>query len=222
MTTINDYDDTVERDALKAARKERLFSVINKASKYLDVLGLGWIAPIAKIAAGDSFKVQGRELWQTFFIPLIGIAVFIGAWAFLAPQVKTSLGTVPGPVQVFEQAGVLIADHVREREKEVAFQARMEARNLKLIAAGKGDKVKQRRYTGKPTYFDQIVTSVKTVAVGFIIATLIAVPLGIAAGLSRTVTGAINPLIQIFKPISPLAWLPIVTMVVSAYLCEYG
>ncbi|MEH6404634.1 MAG: ABC transporter permease subunit, partial [Sneathiella sp.] len=59
-------------------------------------------------------------------------------------------------------------------------------------------------------------TSVKTVAVGFIIATLIAVPLGIAAGLSRTVTGAINPLIQIFKPVSPLAWLPIVTMVVSA------
>ncbi|MEH6404633.1 MAG: hypothetical protein V7750_14740, partial [Sneathiella sp.] len=70
MTTINEYDDTVELDALKAARKERLFSVINKTSKYLDVLGLGWIAPIAKIAAGDSFKVQGRELWQTFFIPL--------------------------------------------------------------------------------------------------------------------------------------------------------
>jgi nitrate/nitrite transport system permease protein len=28
--------------------------------------------------------------------------------------------------------------------------------------------------------------------------------------------GALNPLIQIFKPVSPLAWLPIVTMVVSA------
>ncbi|MFN4090515.1 MAG: ABC transporter permease, partial [Alphaproteobacteria bacterium] len=35
-------------------------------------------------------------------------------------------------------------------------------------------------------------------------------------GLSRTVNGALNPLIQIFKPVSPLAWLPIVTMVVSA------
>ena len=31
-----------------------------------------------------------------------------------------------------------------------------------------------------------------------------------------TVNGALNPLIQIFKPVSPLAWLPIVTMVVSA------
>ncbi|MBF0128224.1 MAG: ABC transporter permease, partial [Magnetococcales bacterium] len=27
---------------------------------------------------------------------------------------------------------------------------------------------------------------------------------------------ALNPLIQIFKPVSPLAWLPLVTMVVSA------
>jgi len=36
------------------------------------------------------------------------------------------------------------------------------------------------------------------------------------AGLSPTANAAINPLIQIFKPVSPLAWLPIVTMVVSA------
>ncbi|MEO1239655.1 MAG: ABC transporter permease subunit, partial [Pseudomonadota bacterium] len=36
------------------------------------------------------------------------------------------------------------------------------------------------------------------------------------AGLSPTANAALNPLIQIFKPVSPLAWLPIVTMVVSA------
>ncbi len=76
--------------------------------------------------------------------------------------------------------------------------------------------MKERSYTGAPTYIDQIVTSLKTVVLGFVIATVVAVPLGIAAGLSRSVNGAINPLIQIFKPVSPLAWLPIVTMVVSA------
>jgi nitrate/nitrite transport system permease protein len=73
-----------------------------------------------------------------------------------------------------------------------------------------------RNYTGKPTYIDQIMTSLKTVALGFMIATVIAVPLGIMCGLSQTVNAALNPLIQIFKPVSPLAWLPIVTMVVSA------
>jgi nitrate/nitrite transport system permease protein len=46
------------------------------------------------------------------------------------------------------------------------------------------------------------------------------VPLGIMCGLSQGVNGALNPLIQIFKPVSPLAWLPIVTMVVSALYLE--
>jgi nitrate/nitrite transport system permease protein len=34
--------------------------------------------------------------------------------------------------------------------------------------------------------------------------------------MSPVMNTAINPLIQIFKPVSPLAWLPIVTLVVSA------
>jgi nitrate/nitrite transport system permease protein len=71
-------------------------------------------------------------------------------------------------------------------------------------------------YTGKPTYIDQIVTSLKTVFAGFLIASLVAIPLGIVCGLSPTVSAGINPFIQIFRPVSPLAWLPIVTMVVSA------
>lgn len=73
-----------------------------------------------------------------------------------------------------------------------------------------------RPYTGKETFFDQILTSLATVFVGFLLASIIAIPIGIVAGLSNTLYSAINPLIQIFKPVSPLAWLPIVTMVVSA------
>jgi len=128
----------------------------------------------------------------------------------------TSLGAIPGPVQVFQQTGALWQDHQRERVKEQAFYERQDARNEKLVADGKADKVKNRTYTGKPTYVDQILTSIVTVGLGFLIATIIAVPLGIASGLSKTFNSAINPLIQIFKPVSPLAWLPIVTMVVSA------
>jgi nitrate/nitrite transport system permease protein len=55
-----------------------------------------------------------------------------------------------------------------------------------------------------------------TVFTGFILATLLAVPLGILCGMSETFRTALNPLIQIFKPVSPLAWLPIVTLTVSA------
>jgi nitrate/nitrite transport system permease protein len=84
------------------------------------------------------------------------------------------------------------------------------------VAADPSYKPRIREYTGKPTFFDQILTSLITVMTGFLLATLIAVPIGIVAGLSRTVYEGVNPIIQLFKPVSPLAWLPIVTMVVSA------
>ena len=197
-------------------KREKIFTAINKASGWLDALGLSWLTPILKMIAGDNPKEQVSELKRVLLIPLIGIIGFLVAWGVLAPQVQTSLGAVPGPAQVWEQVGVLWADHKRERAKEVAFFERQEIRNQKFIDAGKPEKVKQRKYTGKRTYFDQIITSLFTVGLGFLIATIIAVPLGIASGLSRSFNGAINPLVQIFKPVSPLAWLPIVTMIVAA------
>lgn len=196
--------------------RQKLRNFINKSETTIDAIGFGWLVPILRIFAGDNVNEQLVELRHKFFIPLLGLSLFIAAWAIFAPKVNTSLGAIPGPAQVLHQVGVLWDDHQNEREKAVQFQERMRVRNEKLIAQGKADKVKQRSYTGKPTYVDQIATSLVTVALGFFIAVIIAVPLGIASGLSRTFNGAINPLIQIFKPVSPLAWLPIVTMVVSA------
>ena len=51
---------------------------------------------------------------------------------------------------------------------------------------------------------------------GFLLGSLIAIPVGIIIGMSNTLYQAFNPVIQLFKPVSPLAWLPLVTMVVSA------
>lgn len=207
--------DAIEAAQSSAAR-ERFFSAINRASVWLEALGFSWLTPILKMIAGDNPREQLSELTRVLVVPLLGIGLFLAAWSSLAPQVQTSLGAIPGPAQVWEQAGNLWEDHLREREKASAFYERQEVRNAKLVAAGKADKVKHRNYTGKPTYLDQILTSLFTVGLGFVIATVIAVPLGVASGLSRAFNGAINPLIQIFKPVSPLAWLPIVTMVVSA------
>ncbi|MEX3009649.1 ABC transporter permease [Hoeflea sp. TYP-13] len=211
MTTSN---PTI--DEQRSERRERLFTWINRAAGWLDALGFSWLVPLLKMAAGDNPREQIVELRRALIIPLAGILVFLAAWGVLAPKVQTSLGAIPGPVQVWEQALNLVEDHRNERAKAAAFFERQDERNAKLEAAGKSDKVKWRNYTGKPTFFDQILTSLKTVGLGFVIATLIAVPLGIASGLSKAFNGAINPLIQIFKPVSPLAWLPIVTMVVSA------
>jgi nitrate/nitrite transport system permease protein len=200
----------------KNARREWVFGVIDKAAIYFNVIGLGWLIPLLRMAAGDSVKNQAQELWQQLCIPIIGIVGFLALWAVLAPTVHTSLGAVPGPVQVYRQAETLWQDHLAARAKAAAFYKRQDARNAALIAEGKADRVRRHPYTGAPTFIDQIVTSLMTVTLGFLIATLIAVPLGIMCGLSRSFNGAINPLVQIFKPVSPLAWLPIVTMIVSA------
>jgi nitrate/nitrite transport system permease protein len=214
MTAIDPTE--LSQSEAKEARRAKLFTRINKADAWFQVLGLAWMTPILKALAGDNPKAQGKEIWRLLGVPLLAIAGFLFVWATLAPTVQTSLGAIPGPTQVWEQVENLHADHLRERDKEAAFYVRQDERNAKLVAAGKEDKVKERTYTGKPTYYDQIWTSIKTVFFGFLIGSVIAIPLGILAGLSPTANAAINPLIQIFKPVSPLAWLPIVTMVVSA------
>jgi len=217
MSTASDFmGDELSPAERRILKREKRMSRITRATGPLTAIGLGWSVPVMKIAAGDDARSNLRALWQSLIVPLIGIVAFLAAWAALAPQVQTSLGTVPGPVQVWQQVGSLYDDYQRGRQDRVAFYERQEARNTKLVEQGMADRVKSRSYTGAPTYPEQILTSLKTVFLGFVLATIIAIPVGIACGLSATINGALNPLIQIFKPVSPLAWLPIVTMIVSA------
>lgn len=51
--------------------------------------------------------------------------------------------------------------------------------------------------------------TVQRFAVGFVTASLAAIVLGVIIGLSRPLFVALNPFIQVLKPISPLAWMPL-------------
>jgi nitrate/nitrite transport system permease protein len=51
--------------------------------------------------------------------------------------------------------------------------------------------------------------SLKLVAQGYAIALIIGTPLGFMLGLSKNFTKAFDPIIQILRPVSPLAWLPL-------------
>ncbi len=211
MTTV---DPNFTESADREARRARLFTRINTADKWFQVLGLSWATPILKAAAGDNPRAQAKEIWRLLAVPLLAIAAFLCLWAALAPRVETSLGAVPGPAQVWDEAVNLHDDAVAKAEKRAEFQVKVDQLNERLIASGR--EPKERAYTGAPSYYQQIWTSIQTVFFGFLLATLVAVPLGILAGLSPTANAGLNPLIQIFKPVSPLAWLPIVTMIVSA------
>jgi len=168
----------------------------------------------AEVRTFNTIKIKG--IINAIAAPIAGVLIFLLLWSVLAPKVVTSLGAVPGPKQVYSQFIALVGEHKSERNKEDAFYERQEKRNEKKIAKNPDARIKVRKYAGNPTFFDQIVTSVYTVMAGFLLASLIAIPIGIVAGLNKTVYAAINPLVQIFKPVSPLAWLPIVTMIVSA------
>ncbi|MBE3651166.1 ABC transporter permease [Vibrio navarrensis] len=153
---------------------------------------------------------------RLLLLPLIGILLFLLAWHLSARQVETSLGTLPGPAQTYQQFVNLLDEHQHERDKAQRFLERQEKRNAQKLALDPSAEVKIRPYTGRPTFFDQIATSLVTVACGFLLASVSAIPLGILLGLNQGLYLAFNPIIQLLKPVSPLAWLPIVTMVVSA------
>ncbi len=213
MTAVDpDHLEAQQREARRAA----WFTRINKADAWFAVLGLGWLTPLIKAAVGDNPRAQMKDVWLLLGVPVLSITVFLMLWSALAPRVVTSLGAIPGPVAVWQEAKGLHADAVVKWDKAAIFQERLDQRNTKLIADGRASEVKDIAYTGSPTYYGQIWTSIKTVFFGFLVASVVAIPLGISAGLSPAANAALNPLIQIFKPVSPLAWLPIVTMVVSA------
>src|SRR4029453_11129515 len=52
-------------------------------------------------------------------------------------------------------------------------------------------------------------------AAGFLSASIVAVCLGVLIGLSRPLYQAFNPFIQMLKPISPLAWMPLLLYTVK-------
>ena len=63
----------------------------------------------------------------------------------------------------------------------------------------------------------QLAHSLSRVGLGFLLAMLIALPLGFLIGMSPLFYQALNPFIQVLKPISPLAWMPIALYTIKDY-----
>jgi nitrate/nitrite transport system permease protein len=55
----------------------------------------------------------------------------------------------------------------------------------------------------------QLFNSIKTVLLGFFLGSLVAIPIGILMGASQTAKQIFYPIVQLLKPVSPLAWFPI-------------
>jgi nitrate/nitrite transport system permease protein len=219
-----------------------IMAVKERALRTLDLAGLSILEPLVRLLAREDPRAQLRTLFKFVCVPILAFALFLATWAALSQTIVTKYGTLPTPAQVWHEAGALIEQHHRSREAAAEFyekQAQLAA-ELRAVAtemqsaagvAGpnreeimqrarvaleRADRAEAARYSSSPTYIDQILTSLKTVFAGFMIASLVGVPLGILCGVSGVVQAALAPLIQIFKPVSPLAWLPLVMIVVGA------
>lgn len=54
-----------------------------------------------------------------------------------------------------------------------------------------------------------LLASLQRLVLGFVLAAVIAIPLGLILGTSRVFHDALDPIIQVLRPVSPLAWLPV-------------
>jgi nitrate/nitrite transport system permease protein len=206
----------------------------------LHAMGLEVLEPLVRLAWRDDPRKQTRLIGLYLGVPTLAFMVFLGLWSAASQAIVTNYGTLPTPAQVWREAVNLAKAHRESRAAQQKYYADQEARAAQFeeqaaslarsAGADPSDRharqialleeratgARERRYSASPTYLDQILTSLKTVFAGFLVASALAIPIGILCGLSPVFMSAMNPLIQIFKPVSPLAWLPIVMICVGA------
>lgn len=61
----------------------------------------------------------------------------------------------------------------------------------------------------------QLAYSIYRVMTGYLAAALVAIPIGFLVGMSPLMYRALNPFIQILRPISPLAWMPLALFIIK-------
>ncbi len=188
------------------AEAERVKNLIDSAKKKLngDFIISDDPADLAKLSEESTHAVAIKNDHGTYDIK----------YAVTPEENKEVPVTLPTPSQTKNAFYTLLIDYRIVNYDKKAFKEKTTALNAQRKADGK----KAITYTGRPSFVDQINTSLKTVFAGFLLALFIAVPIGIITGLSPTLRTSINWVIQIFKPVSPVVWLLLVTMIVTTLL----
>lgn len=192
-----------------------LRKLLLRAPGALESLGLGSLVTATRLARGPQRGEHARTLLRQLGLPAATIVLACLAWAAVASNLKLGGLQVPSPAQTwdrFVEVGREWRDDrtARAVHEEAILQAIRE--NPEMSEAEVRDAMP---YGGKRTFVDQLLLSLRTVFTGVGLAMLIAVPLGVLLGMSSWLYELANPLIQMFKPVSPLAWFPLVYIVVN-------
>jgi len=129
------------------------------------------------------FARRWRDPLPLLLLPLGSATIFVAAWQLTCELMKYELLQADGSVRIIE---------VFPTPWQMLVGMRQPVVDGTLL-----------RYS---------IASVFRVACGFVLATLVGVPLGLWAGWSLRASQAINPLIQALRPISPIAWIPLAVL----------
>ncbi|MGN6647283.1 MAG: ABC transporter permease [Cytophaga sp.] len=220
-----------------------------KIIKSLNWIGLGFLEPLILLTSGEEPRKNGILILRNLFLPLAAIVAFILLWEAgahklrsieaerkiqkvlteqgpaAAEQMRACIASgekeckphsLPSPSEVYEAYQSLLADHKMIAKDKKEFTEKTARVNKQRVKNGQAEIL----YTGRPSFIDQIGTSLKTVFAGVFLAMCIAIPIGILLGLSETLRSSINWLIQIMKPVSPVVWLLLVSMVIKTLMTD--
>ena len=138
------------------------------------------------------------QSWKAALISVLLFAVFIGAWQLATqPKESNSLAGADAEYAALMGKGVEKADGFPPPIK--VAHAFVEYLSDPFYDKGPNDK----------GIGIQLAHSLGRVGLGFMLAVIVALPLGFAIGMSPLLFRALNPFIQVLKPISPLAWMPL-------------
>ena len=133
-------------------------------------------------------RAQSRERWRELLVGMVAPVLALGLWQWVAMMGWVDPLVLPAPLDVWR--------------KWVAYLL-----PLTPYAEYTGSGWLRWALSGELPM--DIYASMVRVAVGFAIGAGLALPLGLAMGASRVVYAWMNPLVQILRPIPPIAYIPL-------------
>lgn len=142
--------------------------------------------------------------WRATVLSVVFFLAFLAAW---------HVGTLPSGAAVTvdaEYAALVGKEAAQGEQSAMPSPAEVGARLWAHISDPFYDRGANDKGIGT-----QLLFSISRVLVGFGLAVLVAVPLGFVIGMSPLVYRAMDPFIQVLKPISPLAWMPLALFIIK-------
>jgi nitrate/nitrite transport system permease protein len=135
-------------------------------------------------------------------VSLLLLAVFLGIWHIATLQKTVAAKDIPA--EQLEYMKLMGKSPGQQKSEGFPTLAEMGKTAAKHISQPFYDNGPNDKGVGV-----QLGHSLMRVALGFAIAAVIGIPLGFLIGMSPLMHRALDPFIQVLKPISPLAWMPI-------------